>query len=79
GPLTKKRMETVDKEFEAAAIKFIEKAHAAGKPFFVWLNSTRMHVWTHLTEESEGVSGIGLYADGMLEHDAAVGRVLDKL
>lgn len=79
GPLTKKRMETVDREFEAAAIKFIEKAHAEGKPFFVWLNSTRMHVWTHLTDESEGKSGIGLYADGMLEHDEAVGRVLDKL
>ncbi|GAA0877620.1 arylsulfatase [Algoriphagus jejuensis] len=79
GPLTSTRMETVDREFEEAAIAFIEKAHADGKPFFVWLNSTRMHVWTHLTEESEGKSGIGLYADGMLEHDAAVGRVLAKL
>lgn len=79
GPLTKKRMETVDKEFEEAAINFIEKAHADGKPFFVWLNSTRMHVWTHLDEESEGVTGIGLYPDGMVEHDKAVGRVLAKL
>ncbi|MEK6479171.1 arylsulfatase [Catalinimonas sp. 4WD22] len=79
GPLTKKRMETVDEEFEAAALDFIEKAHADGKPFFVWLNATRMHVWTHLKEESQGVTGIGLYADGMAEHDKAVGRVLDKL
>ncbi|WP_417588306.1 arylsulfatase [Owenweeksia hongkongensis] len=79
GPLTKKRMETVDREFEEAAIKFIEKAHADGKPFFVWLNSTRMHVWTHLDDESEGVTGIGLYPDGMVEHDKAVGRVLAKL
>ncbi|QLE00197.1 arylsulfatase [Galbibacter sp. BG1] len=79
GPLTKKRMETVDQEFEEAAIKFIEKAHADGKPFFVWLNSTRMHVWTHLKDESQGVTGIGLYADGMVEHDKSVGRVLAKL
>lgn len=79
GPLTKKRMETVDKEFTDAAIKFIEKAHADGKPFFVWLNSTRMHVWTHLDDESEGVTGIGLYPDGMVEHDKTVGRVLAKL
>lgn len=79
GPLTKQRMETVDEEFEDAAIEFIEKAHADGKPFFVWLSATRMHVWTHLKEESEGVTGIGLYPDGMVEHDKAVGRILDKL
>ncbi|MEJ4086836.1 sulfatase-like hydrolase/transferase [Galbibacter orientalis] len=72
-------METIDKEFTDAAIKFIEKTHADGKPFFVWLNSTRMHVWTHLSEESDGVTGIGLYPDGMVEHDKAVGRVLAKL
>lgn len=79
GPLTMKRMETVDEEFENAAIEFIEKAHADGKPFFVWLSATRMHVWTHLKEESVGVTGIGLYPDGMVEHDKAVGRILDKL
>ncbi|MBN7813226.1 arylsulfatase [Algoriphagus sp. H41] len=79
GPLTSKRMETVDDEFENAAIAFIEKAHADGKPFFVWLSATRMHVWTHLKPESDGVTGIGLYADGMVEHDKAVGRILDKL
>jgi arylsulfatase len=79
GPLTKKRMETADEEFTDAAIAFIERADKAGKPFFVWLSATRMHVWTHLKEESEGVTGIGLYADGMVEHDKAIGRVLDKL
>lgn len=79
GPLTRKRMETADEEFTSAAIAFIEKAHNEGKPFFVWLSATRMHVWTHLKEESEGVTGIGLYPDGMVEHDKAIGEVLDKL
>jgi arylsulfatase A-like enzyme len=79
GPVTKKRMETVDEEFLGAALKFIDKAHAAKKPFFVWFNSTRMHVWTRLKPESEGVTGQGLYADGMAEHDGHVGQLLDKL
>ncbi len=79
GPMTRKRMETADEEFTNAAIKFIEKAHNANKPFFVWLNSTRMHVWTHLKAESYGKTGIGLYPDGMVEHDAAIGDVLKKL
>jgi len=79
GPMTKKRMETADDEFTAAAISFIEKAHANKQPFFVWLSSTRMHVWTHLKEESEGVTGIGLYPDGMVEHDKSIGTVLAKL
>jgi arylsulfatase len=79
GPMTRKRMETADDEFTDAAIAFIEKAHKAGQPFFVWLNATRMHVWTRLKEESIGVTGIGLYPDGMVEHDKAVGRVLAKL
>jgi arylsulfatase len=79
GPLTRKRMETADDEFTDAAISFIEKAHKAGKPFFVWLSATRMHVWTHLKEESVGVTGIGLYPDGMVEHDKTIGRVLAKL
>lgn len=79
GPLTKKRMETADQEFTDAAINFIENAHAQGKPFFVWLSATRMHVWTHLKEESQGVTGIGLYPDGMVEHDKEIGRVLAKL
>jgi arylsulfatase A-like enzyme len=79
GPMTQKRMETADDEFTNAAIEFIEKAHNEGKPFFVWLSATRMHVWTRLKKESEGVTGIGLYPDGMVEHDGQVGRVLDKL
>jgi arylsulfatase len=79
GPLTRKRMETVDEEFLAASLKFIEKAHADGKPFFVWWNSTRMHIWTHLKKESEGKTGLGVYPDGMVEHDGHVGKLLDKL
>ena len=79
GPLTKKRMETVDEEFLDASIKFMEKAVADDKPFFVWWNSTRMHIWTHLKQESQGVTGLGVYPDGMVEHDGHVGRLLDKL
>ena len=79
GPLTRKRMETVDEETTAAALDFMERAVAAEKPFFVWWNSTRMHVWTHLKAESEGVTGLGIYADGMVEHDGMVGQLLDKL
>ncbi len=79
GPLTKKRMETVDGEFLTAGLDFIDSAHAAGKPFFVWFNSTRMHIWTHLKEESKNKTGFGVYADGMVEHDGHVGQLLDKL
>jgi arylsulfatase len=79
GPLTRKRMETVDEEFQSAAEDFMERAHAADKPFFVWLSATRMHVWTRLKPESRGRTGIGLYPDGMVEHDDAVGRALAKL
>jgi len=79
GPLTKKRMETVDEEVTARALDFIDRAHEADKPFFVWWNSTRMHIWTHLKPASEGVTGQGIYADGMVEHDAMVGQLLDKL
>jgi arylsulfatase A-like enzyme len=79
GPLTKKRMETVDEEFLAGALKFIDKAHQNKKPFFVWFNASRMHVWTRLKPESQGVTGQGLYADGMVEHDGHVGQLLAKL
>ncbi len=79
GPLTIKRMETVDEEVTAAALDFMDKAVEDDKPFFVWWNSTRMHVWTHLKEESKGKTGLGVYADGMVEHDAMVGQLLDKL
>jgi arylsulfatase len=79
GPLTKKRMETIDEESTAYALDFIEKSKSEDKPFFLWFNSTRMHVWTHLKAESEGVTGLGVYADGMVEHDGHVGQLLDKL
>jgi arylsulfatase A-like enzyme len=79
GPLTKKRMETVDEEFLAAALDFIDRQHKAGKPFFVYFNSTRMHVWTHLKAESAGKTGLGIYPDGMVEHDGHVGQLLKKL
>ena len=79
GPLTRKRMETADTEFLNASLDFIDRAHAAGKPFFVWHNSTRMHVWTHLSEKYKGKSGYGLYADGMMELDDGVGTLLAKL
>jgi arylsulfatase len=79
GPLTKKRMETVDEEFLAGALDFIDKAHKRKKPFFVWWNSTRMHIWTHLKKRSQGKTGLGLYPDGMVEHDGHVGKLLDKL
>jgi len=79
GPLTTKRMETVDEEFLDAALNFMETSHEAGKPFFTWYNSTRMHVVTHLKPESEGVTGQGVYADGMVEHDGMVGQLLDKV
>jgi arylsulfatase A-like enzyme len=79
GALTKKRMETVDEEITDGALKFIDKAHKEGKPFFVWWNSTRMHIWTHLKKESEGKTGLGVYPDGMVEHDDQVGQLLKKL
>jgi arylsulfatase len=79
GPLTKKRMETVDEEFLTAAIDFMERQHAADKPWFAWFNTTRMHIFTHLKEESDGATGLGLVADGMREHDNMVGQLLDKL
>ena len=79
GPLTRKRMETVDEEFLAAALDFIDRQHKAGKPFFCWFNSTRMHIFTHLKKESKGKTGFGIYPDGMVEHDGHVGQLLKKL
>ena len=79
GPLTTERMPTVDEEIHEAAMKFVDKAAEQKKPFFLWYNSTRMHVWTRLKKESEGKTGIGLYPDGMVEHDGMVGQVLKKL
>ena len=79
GPLTRKRMETVDGEFVAAAQRFINKAHAAKKPFFVWLNTTGMHFRTHTKASSLGRSGQGPYNDTMLDHDDLVGDMLNQL
>ena len=79
GPLTSKRMETVDEEFLAATIDFIEQKEQAGTPWFVWFNTSRMHIFTHLKEGAKGATGRGIYADGMVEHDGHVGRLLDKL
>jgi arylsulfatase len=79
GPLTKKRMETVDDETVAASLDFIERAHKAGKPFFCWWNGTRMHFRTHVKEELLGISGQDEYGDGMIEHDRHVGQLLRKL
>jgi arylsulfatase len=79
GPLTRKRMETVDEEFLTSALDFIDRQHTAKKPFFCWFNSTRMHIFTHLKKESEGKTGLGVYPDGMVEHDGMVGQLLKKL
>ncbi len=79
GALTRKRMETMDEEIHAAAKGFIDKAVAADKPFFVWFNTTRMHVWTHLKPATYGRTGIGIYPDGMVEHDDMVGALLEQL
>ncbi len=79
GPLTKKRMETIDDETSDAAIAFMEKHVKSGKPFFVWWNGTRMHFRTHVKEELRGISGQNEYSDGMVEHDMHVGKLLKKL
>ncbi|MCP3164630.1 arylsulfatase [Myxococcus qinghaiensis] len=79
GPLTKKRMETVDEEFLSSAMDYLEDAKKSAQPFFMWFNTTRMHVHTHLKPESRGKTGLGLYPDGMVEHDGMVGQLLDKL
>jgi arylsulfatase len=79
GPLTVKRMETVDQEFLAAALDFMDRKQNAGTPWFCYFNSTRMHVNTHLKADSVGKTGLGVYPDGMLEHDAMIGELLKKL
>jgi len=79
GPLTRKRMETIDDETSAAAIDFMQRQVKAGKPFFCWYNSTRMHFRTHVRPEHRsrpGPTALTEYADGMIEHDATVGSVL---
>ena len=81
GPLTKKRMETIDEETLAAAVDFIDRQNKAGKPFFCWWNATRMHFRTHVKKEHEGLAGPDgdEYHDGMVEHDGMVGQLLKKL
>lgn len=81
GALTTKRMETIDDETTAAAQAYIEKQAKADKPFFVWMNTTRMHLFTHVRESMRGQSGMSgnEYADGMIEHDGDVGKLLKTL
>jgi arylsulfatase A-like enzyme len=79
GPLNIKRMETIDEEVTSKTLDYLEKAKKADKPFFLWWNSTRMHVHTHLKKESQGRTGLGVYPDGMIEHDGHVGQILAKL
>jgi arylsulfatase len=81
GPLNKKRMETIDDETTAAAIDFIGRQVKQKKPFFTWMNTTRMHVFTHVRESMRGQSGMpgNEYADGMIEHDGDVGKLLKAL
>ncbi len=81
GPLTKKRMETIDDETVAAAKDFIQRQNRAGKPFFCWWNGTRMHFRTHVKKEHIGISGKSgdEYHDGMVEHDMHVGQLLKLL
>lgn len=79
GPLTKKRMETIDEESIAATKDFITRQVKAGTPFFVWWNGTRMHLRTHVKAENRGKSGQDEYSDGMVEHDGHVGELLKLL
>ena len=81
GPLTKKRMETIDDETSAAAIDFMKRQHTAGKQFFCWFNSTRMHLRTHVRPEHRGryTHGESEYIDGMIEHDETIGSILKSL
>jgi arylsulfatase len=79
GPLTKKRMETVDEEFTAAAMEWMEKQAKDNQPFFLWYNSTAMHFRTHLADKNRGKSGQDDYSDRMVTHDEQIGQILDKL
>ena len=79
GPLTKKRMETIDEEITAKALDWMEKQAKADKPFFLWYNSTAMHFRTHLADKNRGKSGQDDYSDRMVTHDEQIGQMLDKL
>lgn len=77
GPLTIQRMETIDEEVLGATKDFLSRAKKSGKPFFCWFNTTRMHNFTHVEKDHLGKTGLGFYADGMVEHDALVGDLLN--
>ena len=79
GPLTIKRMETIDDEITKEALRFIDDAHQAGEPFFLWYNTTAMHFRTHTAEKHKGKSGQGFYNDAMVAHDENIGLMLKKL
>jgi arylsulfatase len=82
GPLTRKRMETIDDETSDAAIDFMRRQHGDGKPFFCWMNATRMHLRTHVRAEHRDKPGLTArteYSDGMIEHDVTVGKILKAL
>ncbi|WP_010111104.1 arylsulfatase [Acinetobacter sp. P8-3-8] len=84
GPLTRKRMETVDDEFIAASVDFMKRSKEADKPFFVWLNTSRMHMYTHLRDSNrylaaKHTSEHDLYGSGIMEHDMQVGKLLDDM
>ncbi len=79
GPLTMKRMETVENDLLAHSVAFMDKSVKAGKPFFLWHSTTRMHNWTHLSPTYDNKTGKGLYPDGMMELDHVVGELLKKL
>ena len=79
GPLTRKRMETIDDEVTTRTLEYLDEMAAGDQPFFLWWNATRMHFRTHVKEEHRGLSGQGEYNDGMVEHDMHVGMILDKL
>ena len=79
GPLTKKRMETIDEEITAGALAWMEKQAKADQPFFLWYNSTAMHFRTHLADKNRGKSGQDDYSDRMVTHDEQVGELLKKL
>jgi arylsulfatase A-like enzyme len=79
GPLTREKMKTIEEVLLAKSVDFIDRAHQSGEPFMLWHNTTRMHVWTHLSERWDGKTGLGLYCDGMQELDWVVGELLKKL
>jgi arylsulfatase len=79
GPLNIERMKVIDYEVTDRCLEFMEEAKNEDKPFFIWWNSTRMHNFTHLRPEADGVTGLGTYPDGMVEHDGHVGQILAKL